>query len=283
MPLNLIHGPPNSGRAGIVRRRFTEELARSPLLVLPTVDDVFSFERELCREEGALLGGGVHTFDGLFEQVAGAAGAVCPAADPARSARAVAECRRRARRSRGSSPALLRARASPRLPPTWSPSCRRRCSSPPRSRLPPPGSRTPPTWASWRRSTAPTRTCATPRVSATGTSSPREAIAALREDPDAWEGRPVFLYGFDDLTREQLELVAALSRRRPRHGRTHLRGPPGAGCAGHPARRAPRDRAGGWRRRRSPTRRTPRARCSTRSSAASATARRFPPSPTAAW
>ena len=57
MPLNLIHGPPNSGRAGIVRRRFTEELARSPVLVLPTLDDVFAFERELCHEEGALLGG----------------------------------------------------------------------------------------------------------------------------------------------------------------------------------------------------------------------------------
>ena len=57
MPLNLIHGPPNSGRAGIVRRRFTEELARSPVLVLPTLDDVFAFERELCHEEGALIGG----------------------------------------------------------------------------------------------------------------------------------------------------------------------------------------------------------------------------------
>ena len=33
----------------------------------------------------------------------------------------------------------------------------------------------------------------------------------LRTAPDAWGARPVFVYGFDDLTRAQLELVAALS------------------------------------------------------------------------
>jgi len=33
----------------------------------------------------------------------------------------------------------------------------------------------------------------------------------LRGDPDSWRGRPVFLYGFDDLTVEQRELVAALA------------------------------------------------------------------------
>ena len=36
------------------------------------------------------------------------------------------------------------------------------------------------------------------------------AIAALSERPDAWEARPVFLYGFDDLTVEQLDLLRAL-------------------------------------------------------------------------
>ena len=37
-----------------------------------------------------------------------------------------------------------------------------------------------------------------------------EATAGLRANPDAWSARPVFLYGFDDLTVEQLELVRAL-------------------------------------------------------------------------
>jgi ATP-dependent helicase/DNAse subunit B len=37
------------------------------------------------------------------------------------------------------------------------------------------------------------------------------ATAALRERPDSWGARAVFLYGFDDLTLEQLELVRELS------------------------------------------------------------------------
>src|SRR5205085_1545688 len=37
------------------------------------------------------------------------------------------------------------------------------------------------------------------------------ATAALRGLPDAWGARPVFLYGFDDLTVEQLEMVRELS------------------------------------------------------------------------
>src|ERR1700761_6934853 len=73
MPLKLILGPPNSGRAGLVRRRYLEALERDPVLVLPTVDDVFVFERELCGE-GAALGGTVLTFGALFGQIATAAG-----------------------------------------------------------------------------------------------------------------------------------------------------------------------------------------------------------------
>ena len=69
MPLKLIHGPPNSGRAGLVRRRFAAALGRNPILVVPNVDDVFAFERELCAE-GAALGGSTMTFGALFRTVA---------------------------------------------------------------------------------------------------------------------------------------------------------------------------------------------------------------------
>src|SRR5262249_2968487 len=41
------------------------------------------------------------------------------------------------------------------------------------------------------------------------------ATAALRANPEAWQSRPVFLYGFDDLTVEQLELVRELSAHAP--------------------------------------------------------------------
>ncbi len=73
MPLKLIHGPPNSGRADRIQARFRAALDRNPILVLPTLDDVFRFERILC-EPGAALGGSVMTFDGLFREVARSAG-----------------------------------------------------------------------------------------------------------------------------------------------------------------------------------------------------------------
>ena len=40
MAIELIHGPPNSGRAAAVTARFREALGRQPLLVVPTADDV---------------------------------------------------------------------------------------------------------------------------------------------------------------------------------------------------------------------------------------------------
>ncbi len=49
-------------------------LDREPVLVVPTVDDVYSFERELCAG-GAMLGAAVMTFGGLFRTVATAGGA----------------------------------------------------------------------------------------------------------------------------------------------------------------------------------------------------------------
>ncbi len=73
MPLKLIQGPPNSGRAGRVRRALTAALDEDPVLVVPTLDDVYEFERELC-EHGAVLGADVMTFGGLFRAVAVAGG-----------------------------------------------------------------------------------------------------------------------------------------------------------------------------------------------------------------
>lgn len=74
MPLKLIQGPPNSGRAGQILALFHEALDRNPALVLPTRDDVYRFERLLC-EGGATLGGSVLTFEDLFREVAWACGA----------------------------------------------------------------------------------------------------------------------------------------------------------------------------------------------------------------
>jgi len=108
MPLTLIHGPPNSGRAERVQALFGEALDRKPVLVLPTLDDVFRFERILCRS-GAALGGSVLTFGDLFREVAASTGAtpkgeLTPAQRLATVALALRERRdelRRLRRSAG--------------------------------------------------------------------------------------------------------------------------------------------------------------------------------------
>jgi ATP-dependent helicase/DNAse subunit B len=74
LPLKLIHGPPNSGRADRIEDLFRAALDRDPVLVLPTLDDVFRFERSLCRS-GAVLGGSVMTFRDLFREVESSTGA----------------------------------------------------------------------------------------------------------------------------------------------------------------------------------------------------------------
>ncbi len=74
MPLKLILGPPNSGRADRIQGLFREALDRNPVLILPTLDDVFRFERSLL-ESGAALGGAVMTFGELFREVARCGGA----------------------------------------------------------------------------------------------------------------------------------------------------------------------------------------------------------------
>jgi RecB family exonuclease len=213
VPLRLIHGPPNSGRRGEVLRGFREALAAEPLLVVPTEDDVFDFERELCGGT-ALLGGAAMTLRGLELTVLSAAGAPPgPRLTAAQRLRAVAvaiEARRERlgplRRSAGR-PRF--ARALERLfdelqgggirPEEVEASAATLEGSAYLSDI-----------ASLFAGYEEVRR-RTGRADAHGVS--REAIAQLRHDGSFWGGRPVFLYGFDDLTENQLELVAALAER----------------------------------------------------------------------
>ena len=67
--IELIVGPPNSGRAEAVMTRFRAALDRDPVLVVPTAGDVTAFERELAAD-GATLGGSIATFDALAGEIA---------------------------------------------------------------------------------------------------------------------------------------------------------------------------------------------------------------------
>ncbi|HEX4730652.1 MAG TPA: PD-(D/E)XK nuclease family protein [Solirubrobacterales bacterium] len=213
MPLKLILGPPNSGRAGLVRRRYLDALERDPVLVLPTVDDVFAFERELCGT-GAALGGTVLTFGALFGQIATAAGRPPGAVlSPAQRRRCVE---------------VAVEGLSPRLGPL------RRSAGRPgfaaafaflldELQAAAVGPRAVEASAGTLEGSAYLADVATlfagyeaarersGRLDAAGIA--REAIALLREDPGPWAGRPVFLYGLDDLTPAQFDLVEALAAR----------------------------------------------------------------------
>ena len=211
MPLKLVYGPPNSGRAGVIRRDFAAALDRDPILVVPTVDDVFAFERELSGD-GALLGGAARTFGGLFRTVATMAGSPAGAElSPAQRLRAIAvavEARReRLRPLRRSAGRPRFARALERLlgelqaagvgPEEVEASAATLEGSAYLGDI----AALYGGYEEVRRRTG--------RVDSYGIA--REAIAQLRRDGSFWGDRPVLLYGFDDLTENQFELVAALT------------------------------------------------------------------------
>jgi RecB family exonuclease len=211
VPLKLIIGPPNSGRAGVVRRRYLDALERDPVLVVPTVDDVFAFERELCGD-GAALGGTVLTFGALFGQIATAAGSPPGAVlSPAQRRRCVevaveellprlGPLRRSAARP-GFAAAFARlldelqaAGVGPHDVEASAGTLEGSAYLTDAAAL----------FAGYEAARE-----RSGRLDAAGIA--REAIALLRADPGPWAGRPVYLYGLDDLTPAQFDLVEALA------------------------------------------------------------------------
>jgi RecB family exonuclease len=211
VPLSLIHGPPNSGRRGLIRRRFVAVLDRDPVLVVPNVDDVFAFERELCRG-GAALGGSVMTFGALFRMVATAGGSP-PGAEltPAQRLRAVSAA---IAERRGRLGPLRRSAASPGFALAFE----RLLDELQAAGLDPEAVEA---GAGTLEGSAYMSDLAClfegyvevrerlGRVDSHGIA--REAIALLAGSGEFWGGRPLFAYGLDDLTRNQFELVKALS------------------------------------------------------------------------
>ena len=217
MPLKLIHGPPNAGKRGELLRALEGLLDRDPVLVVPTTDDVFDFERELCGAggaPGALLGGSAMTFGALFRTIATAAGSP-PGSElsPAQRLRAVAVA---IESRRGELGPLRRSATRPR----FATALERLFDELQAAGVEPEGVEAS---AGTLEGSAYLSDLAalyggygevrrrTGRTDSHGIA--REAIAQLRRDGSFWGARPVFLYGFDDLTESQLELVAALADR----------------------------------------------------------------------
>ncbi|MCY7302158.1 MAG: exodeoxyribonuclease V subunit gamma, partial [Thermoleophilia bacterium] len=71
MGLSLVYGPAHAGKVALLLDRFVDALDRDPWLIVPNRVDVDRVERELAGRRGALLAGTVGTFDTLFAALAG--------------------------------------------------------------------------------------------------------------------------------------------------------------------------------------------------------------------
>ena len=130
MPLTLVTGPANAGKAGVVLDAFRARLDEEPILVVPAFDDVEHAQRELA-DGGAVFGARVVRFEWLFERWRARAGYRAPVAselqreliveeavrslDPSRALAALESARGPASRARrrGSSPSSSARWSSP--------------------------------------------------------------------------------------------------------------------------------------------------------------------------
>ena len=210
MALELIVGPPNSGRAGLILDALEGCLDSDPVLVVPTMDDAYRFEQELCSRAGRpVLGASIVVFRGLFGEVAQASGAEHPAElsnaqrlRVVRTAIAAAQPRILARSSRrpGFAAALDEVIAEMGAAGLDAPTVSANAADDGGDYL----GEIARLYSAYDEQCAAIGRCDQHVVA-------RLATAALRAEPERWGRRPVFVYGFDDLTVLQLELVGALA------------------------------------------------------------------------
>lgn len=209
MPLKIIKGPPNSGKTEELRRRYVESLSKRPVLVVPSTDDIFDWERRLMRDKGAFLGARIMHFKDLIAEVletgpgerARLAGTLLrQALTRAAVGRAWPELKPRLARQRGLTDSLIdlfdELRAALIDPETLD------------TRLA--GSDEADTFLGRVADTY--RTYLELLAEASLTDLPQLAAEAVSVPPDQWAGRPVFVAGFDDLSIQQLDLLEALAK-----------------------------------------------------------------------
>ena len=210
MPITLLTGPANAGKAQVVMDAVRAHLAHGeePLLVVPTRADTEYYLRELAGD-GAAMGARVERFDGLIEEAVGRAGVRQPVlgglarerilgaiAAPAEGVRATPGFIR----ALGAMFAELRVRRV--TPATLARSLAQ--------------------WAAQDDAGASRLHLARlferyqAALSEIGRlDGEQRAIAALdelRRTPARWGATPVLFYGFDDLTRLQIDAIETLGR-----------------------------------------------------------------------
>jgi ATP-dependent helicase/DNAse subunit B len=199
MALSLVVGPANAGKVALLLERYLDALEHDPVLIVPNRSDVDRVERDLLRRRPALLFGSIGTFDDLFERVARGGNGARPVAGDAQRAlvarRVVASASLnglgRSARFGGFADALLQAVGeleSGLLEPEDVPGDLAGLYAAYRAELDGLGL--------WDRD----------RLR-------RNAAERLATDLSAWNGSPVFAYGFEDLTGAEWRLLEALAGR----------------------------------------------------------------------
>jgi ATP-dependent helicase/DNAse subunit B len=209
MSLTLVTGPANAAKAGYVLERLREVLHREPLLVVPTAADVAHYGQELAAGE-VVFGAEVLTFSRLWREIGRVAGV---------SARPLGVVARERVVRAAIRDAHLRALAPSAAAPGFARAAGALFAELQRSLVEPARfTRALRSWGglAYADELAALYSAYRRRLEALGrTDRDGEAWAvldALRADPGAWGRRPVFVYGFDELTRAQLDAVETLGR-----------------------------------------------------------------------
>ena len=217
MPLKLVTGPANSGKAGELLRAYRRRLDDDPILVVPRLEDVEHTRRELA-EAGATLGVRVVRFGGLLELIAARVDpelAAALRATPFARELLVAEAvRRTPLRTLGASarrPGFARAASR------FAAELGGAMVDPPRLR------RALTAWAAGgpRRPYAEDLAALYDAYAAAlhraglvdDEAFARRALDALRREPRAFGSSPVFVYGFDDFTPLEFDALETLAHR----------------------------------------------------------------------
>jgi ATP-dependent helicase/DNAse subunit B len=69
MGLSLVVGPAHAGKVALLLERYLAAIDHDPWLVVPTRGDVERVERDLLARAGVLLAGRIGTFDDLFDEI----------------------------------------------------------------------------------------------------------------------------------------------------------------------------------------------------------------------